>query len=33
MSTTQPNTSTMEAWAPKVGLYFPLFVTELYTFF
>ena len=31
-STTRPNTSTKEALAAKIGLYFALFVTELYIF-
>ena len=31
-STTRPNTSTKEAFAAKIGLYFALFVTELYIF-
>ena len=29
-SITRPNTSTKEAWAAKIGLYFTFFVTELY---
>ena len=28
-SKTQPNSSTKEGWAAKIGLYFPLLVTEL----
>ena len=31
-STTRPNTSTKKALAAKIGLYFALFVTELYIF-
>ena len=32
MSTTRPNTSAKEAQAAEVGLYFALFVAELYIF-